>query len=172
MKNLWKLIKLMLGFPPAANDEQRAERLITMREDRDCLVAAIATLLGISYEAAYKLLWHFNLPFFLESPILANPLNAVRAIRAAGWQANDKVKISELLKGEMEPGKVLCLVHNPAGFFQGILGQHWVVYMGMNAPGEYLFHWGQKQSLKVLTQAELVDMLTAGWPNCIISVSK
>lgn len=60
MKTLWRLIKRLLGFPMPPNDEQKAERLITMREKRDCAVAAVATACGVSYEAAHRALKHWE----------------------------------------------------------------------------------------------------------------
>lgn len=174
-KNIWKLIKRALGFPPAPTAEQVNEVLITMREERDCHVPAVAVACGaalgrrVTYEEASKALWHWNLPLFLESPLLSNPLNLQRGIEKLGCKAKS-VKISELLKGELPPSKVICLVHNPAGAIHGTLQSHWVVYMGQEENNQYLFHWGIKQSLRTLNQTDLVDMLTSGWPNCLILV--
>lgn len=172
MKTLWRLIKRLLGFPMPPNDEQKTEKLITMREKRDCAVAAVATACGVSYEAAHRALNHWDLPFFLESPLLSNPLNILRAVRSLGFEPDDKARISELLRNELTPGRVICLVHNPDGAVKGTLQQHWVVYMGrtIHPDGDYLFHWGAGQTLKTLRQQEIIDMLTAGWPNCIILV--
>lgn len=172
MKTLWRLIKRLLGFPMPPNDEQKTEKLITMREKRGCAVAAVATACDVSYEAAHRALKHWDLPFFLESPLLSNPLNILRAVLSLGFEPDDKAKISELLRGELPPGKAICLVHNPDGAVKGTLQQHWVVYMGrdVHLDGGYLFHWGASQTLKVLRQQEIIDMLTAGWPNCIILV--
>ncbi len=178
-KNIWKLIKRLLGFPPAPKPEQVNEVLITMRESRDCHVAAVATACNevlkstgrrITYEAASKALWHWNLPFFLESPLLSNPLNLCRGIEKLGCKANDKIKISELLKGELKPGSIICLMHDPSGQISGIIGQHWVVWMGKDKDG-HLFHWGMKQALKTYSEKDTIDMLTSGWPNCIVEVS-
>jgi hypothetical protein len=167
LKSLWRSIKRLLGFPEPANEEQQTEILITQREDRDCAVAAVATACGVTYEKAYKALWHWNLPFFLESPIFANPLNVTRAIKALGFQVNEKLKISELLKGELPPGKVICLMHNPAGAIAGTLQQHIVVWFGKDEGDMHLFHWGQKQSLRSYSEQETVNMLTVGWPNAL-----
>jgi hypothetical protein len=178
MNTLWKLIKRFLGFPDAPTPEQQTERLILMRESRDCHIPAVAVACGtalgrrVSYEESSSALKHWNLPFFLESPIMSNPLNLCRGIKALGCKANDKIKISELLKGELAPGAIICLVHNPAGQIAGTLQSHWVVWFGRDENNVHLFHWGQKQDLRSYSEAEVVDMLTAGWPNCIIEVSK
>ena len=167
-KSFIRAIKKLLGFPLPPREEQVNEKLITMREERDCAVAAVATACAVSYEAAHKAIWHWNLPFFLESPLLSNPLNVVRAVRKLGFNADDKARISALLKGELPAGKTICLMHDHDSPF---LAQHWVVYMGRDGE-RYLFHWGQYQTLRVLPQDELVNMLTAGWPNCIIEVTR
>jgi len=176
-KNLWKLIKRVLGFPPAPSAEQETEILITMRQKNDCHNAAGATAAGaalgrrVSYEEASKAFKHWDLPFWLESPIMSNPLNMVAGLKRLGCQVNDKIKISELLRGELPPGKIICLMHNPAGQIAGTLGQHWVVWFGKDEGGKHLFHWGLKQALRTYGEQEVVGMLTAGWPNCIIQVS-
>jgi hypothetical protein len=172
IKALWLAIKRLLGFPMPPSDEQKTEQLITMREKRDCAVAAVATACRVTYEAAHKALCHWDLPFFLESPLLSNPLNMLRALRDLGFDPDEKSKISELLRSELPPGKTICLVHNPDGAIKGTLQQHWVVYMGRSIypDGEYLFHWGQDQTLKAFRQQEVIDMLTAGWPNCVITL--
>lgn len=174
-KNLWKLIKRLLGFPPAATPEQVNERLITMREDRDCHNAAGATAAGValgrrvSYEEASKAFNHWNLPWFFESPLLSNPLMMQRGMKRLGCQVRN-VKISELLRGELRPGAVICLMHDPSGDIAGTIGQHWVVWFGKDAAG-HLFHWGIKQQLRTYSEANTVDMLTAGWPNALYEIT-
>lgn len=175
LKNLLKLIKRLLGFPPAPTAEQVNEVLITMREERDCHVAAVATACGTamgvrcSYEAAAKALWHWDLPFFLESPLLSNPLNLCRGIEKLGCKVRS-VKISELLRGELKPGAVICLMHDPSGDIAGTIGQHWVVWFGKDATG-HLFHWGKSQKLRTYSEADTVDMLTSGWPNALYEIT-
>jgi hypothetical protein len=178
LKNFLGLLKQFLGFPPAPTAEQVNEILITQRESRDCHVPVVAITCGnalgrrVSYEEASRALWHWNLPWILESPILSNPLNVCRAIRKLGCKANDKAKISELLRGELAPGKTICLVHNPSGAIMGTLQSHWICYMGQDEGNQYLFHWGLSQKLRVYNEQEVVDMLTSGFPNVIISVEK
>jgi hypothetical protein len=174
-KNLLKLIKRVLGFPPVPTPEQVNEVLITMREDRDCHVPAVATACGTamgvrcSYELASRALWHWNLPWFFESPLLSNPLNLQRGIEKLGCKVRS-VKISELLRGELKPGAVICLMHDPSGDIAGTIGQHWVVWFGKDATG-HLFHWGKSQKLRTYSEADTVDMLTSGWPNALYEVS-
>lgn len=172
MKTLWRLIKRLLGFPMPPNDEQKTEKLITMREKRDCAVAAVATVCGVSYEAAHRALNHWDLPFFLESPLLSNPLNILRAVRSLGFEPDDKARISELLRNELIPGKVICLVHNPDGAVKGTLQQHWVVWMGKDSNDTHYLHWGQTQDLIAKTKKELIDLVTLGTPNCVFEVRK
>ena len=174
-KNIWKLIKRLLGFPPAPTAEQVNEVLITMREDRDCAVAAVATACGTamgvrcSYELASRALWHWNLPWFFESPLLSNPLNLQRGIEKLGCKVRS-VKISELLRGELKPGAVICLMHDPSGDIAGTIGQHWVVWFGKDVTG-HLFHWDKSQKLRTYSEADTVDMLTSGWPNALYEIT-
>ena len=171
VKTLLNWLKSLLGYPMPPRPEQVGERFVTMREERDCLVAAIATLLGVSYEVAHRLVWHFNLPWFLESPLLSNPLNAERALKKAN--ANPRqIGLTNLLNGTAHPGKVLVLVHDPDN---PLFAQHWVVWFGTtpNATCDeilHMLHWGQNQDFVYKTQQEMIDLVTAGWPNCMIEV--
>jgi hypothetical protein len=174
-KNIWKLIKRVLGFPPAPTPEQVNEVLITMREERDCHNAAGATAAGValgrrvSYEEAAKAFNHWNLPWFFESPLLSNPLMLQRGMKRLGCKVRS-VKISELLRGELKPGAVICLMHDPSGDIAGTIGQHWVVWFGKDATG-HLFHWGKSQKLRTYSEADTVDMLTSGWPNALYEIT-
>lgn len=166
--------KTLFGYPPAPEAHQIGERLITMRRGaggRDCAVSALANALGITYEEAWDLLSHKDLPGPLESPILSNPLWLCRAIEKAGFKANDKIKLTALLSGELPPRKTIVLWHAP-GMVGGFLGQHWINYEGMNSTFEWLFHWQTSQNLKIKTKQEVIDGVTNGAPNCIISVSE
>lgn len=164
VKTLLNWLKGLLGYPMPPRPEQVGEALVTMREARDCLVAAIATLLGISYEAAHRLAWHFNLPWFLESPLLSNPLNAERALKKAN--ANPRqIGLTNLLNGTARPGKVLVLVHDPDN---PLFAQHWVVWFGRSVDGTHRLAWGNSQEFVLKSDAEMIDLVTKGWPNCII----
>jgi hypothetical protein len=171
LKNFWVLVKRLLGFPPEPTEEQKTEILITMRESRDCHNAAGATAAGValgrrvSYEETSKAFNHWNLPWFLESPLLSNPLMMIRGMKRLGCKVRN-VKISELLRGELKPGAVICLMHDPGGFIAGTIGQHWVVWMGKDTDG-HLFHWGKSQTLRTYSEQDTVDMLTSGWPNAV-----
>ena len=174
-KNIWKLIKRALGFPPAPTPEQLNEVLITMREERDCHNAAGATAAGValgrrvSYEEASRAFNHWNLPWFFESPLLSNPLMMIRGMKRLGCKVRN-VKISELLRGELKPGAVICLMHDPSGDIAGTIGQHWVVWMGKDIAG-HLFHWGKSQKLRTYSEADTIDMLTSGWPNALYEIT-
>ena len=166
VKTLIRWLKGLLGYPMPPRPEQVGETLVTMREERDCLVAAIATLLGISYEAAHRLVWHFNLPGFLESPLLSNPLNAERALKKAN--ANPRqIGLTNLLNGTARPGKVLVLVHDPDN---PLFAQHWVVWFGRSVDGTHRLVWGNSQEFILKSDAEMIELVTKGWPNCMIEV--
>ena len=50
-----------------------------------------------------------------------------------------------------------------------LFAQHWVVWMGLIG-GKHAFHWGQYQDPVYKTQQELIDLVTAGTPNCVFEV--
>jgi hypothetical protein len=169
LSNLITLLKRFMGFPPAATEEQKAEKLVTMRQLRDCHNAAVATACDVTYEQASKALWHWNLPGLLESPIISNPLNIMRGIKKLGYNA-ENATLTELLNGKLPAKKTIVLVHNDESAIKGILQQHWVVFMGIDSAEKYLFHWGYSQKLTAKTRQEVVDMVTSGWPNCLLVV--
>ena len=140
---------------------------MTMREERDCLVAAIATLLGITYEAAHKAIGHRNLPSFLESPLLSNPMVAVNSLKRLG-QSPMLIGLTPLLNATARPGKVLVLLHNPDN---PIFSQHWVVWFGRSyQDGKHRLAWGNSQEFVLKTDAEMIELVTKGAPNCMIEV--
>jgi hypothetical protein len=168
MKTLWRMFLELIGFPTPPRPEQIGEKLITMRQERDCHNPMAATLCGVTYEEAHKALWHFNLPFFLESPLLSNPLNVKRGIRKLGFEPVE-IGLTPLLTGKAVPGKVGVLVHDPAN---PIFAQHWVVWMGKDSNDTHYLHWGQTQDLERKTKQELIDLVTLGTPNCVFEVRK
>jgi len=180
-KNLWqsliRLARTIIGWPPAPTPEQVSEVLVTMREFNDCHNSAGGTAAGtalgrrVSYEEAAKAFNHWNLPWILESPLLSNPLMMIRGMNRLGCSVRS-VKISELLKGELRPGAVICLMHNPSGDIAGTIGQHWVVWFGKDEGNQHLFHWGVKQALRTYSEQDTVDMLTSGWPNALYEITK
>lgn len=164
VKTLLNWLKGLLGYPTPPRPEQVGEALVTMREARDCLVAAIATLLGITYEAAHKAIGHRNLPSFLESPLLSNPLIAMRAIERLG-KTPTLIGLTTLLNSTAPAGAVVILVHDPDSPF---LSQHWVVWFGRSVDGTHRLAWGNSQEFILKSDAEMIDLVTKGWPNCII----
>lgn len=164
LKTLWRMFLELIGYPTPPRPEQIGEALVTMREARDCLVAAIATLLGITYEAAHKAIGHRNLPSFLESPLLSNPMVAVNSLKRLG-RSPMLIGLTPLLNGSATSGKVLVLLHDPDNPF---LSQHWVVWFGRSVDGTHRLAWGNSQEFILKTDAELIDLVTKGWPNCII----
>jgi hypothetical protein len=168
MKTLWRMFLELIGCPTPPRTEQIGEKLITMRQLRDCHNPMVATLCGVTYEQAHKALWHFNLPFFLESPLLSNPLNVKRGIRKLGFEPVE-IGLSPLLDGKATPGKVGVLVHDPDN---PVFAQHWVVWMGKDSNDTHYLHWGQTQDLERKTKQELIDLVTLGTPNCVFEVRK
>lgn len=164
MKTILRWIKGLLGYPMPPEPHQIGERFVTMREARDCLVAAIATLLGITYEAAHKAIGHRNLPSFLESPLLSNPMVAVNSLKRLG-QSPMLIGLTSLLNATAVSGKVLVLLHDPDN---PIFSQHWVVWFGRSADGKHRLAWGNSQEFVLKTDAEMIELVTKGWPNCII----
>jgi hypothetical protein len=165
MKTLIRWLRGLLGYPMPPRPEQIGERFVTMREKRDCLVAAIATLLGITYEAAHKAIGHRNLPGFLESPLLSNPMVAVNSLKRLG-QSPMLIGLTALLNGTARPGKVLVLVHDPEN---PLFAQHWLVWFGIKN-GQHQLAWGNSQIFTEKSSPQLVELVTAGWPNCMIEV--
>lgn len=169
----------LLGYPPLPTEEQKTERLITMRcgGGRDCAVPVTGnstTAAGgvkITYEQAHNALHHADLPGPLESPLLSNPKWLCLAIESLGFKANDKAEVTQLLNGELPPGATIVLWHAP-GTVGGLLGQHWITYEGQDENDLFLFHWGKRQELKVKSRDEVIAGITNGSPNCIIVVSK
>ena len=170
VKTLIRWFKSLLGYPMPPRPEQVGEALVTMREERDCHVAAIATACGVTYEQAHKATGHRNLPGFLESPIYSNPKALVAAIGRLGFSANDKATVLQLVSGILPVGKTIILVHDFSTRLSGFIGQHWVVLMGRDEQGNFLLHWGKSQTLEVVTPTNMVKYITAGWPNCMIEV--
>ncbi len=164
VKTLIRWLKSLLGYPMPPRPEQVGEALVTMREARDCHVAAIATACGVSYEAAHKAIGHRNLPSFLESPLLSNPIVAVNSLKRLG-RSPMLIGLTALLNGSATSGKALVLLHDPDSPF---LSQHWVVWFGRSVDGTHRLAWGNSQEFVLKSDAEMIDLVTKGWPNCII----
>lgn len=159
-------IKEFFGYPTPPQPHQIGEKLVTMRQPRDCHTPMAATLCGVTYEQAHKALWHFNLPFFIESPLLSNPLNVKRGIKKLGFEPVE-IGLTPLLEGNATPGKVGVLVHDRRNPW---LFQHWVCWFGKDAVGNHLLHWGVCQELVPVPQKEFVEMVLYGFPNCVFEV--
>lgn len=163
MNTLWNLLKRLLGFPQPGDDN---ETYVTMREFRDCAVAALATAAGVSYDEARRALWHWDLPFFLESPLLSNPWWLASAIASLGKSPVFADNLSDLSTKDI--GKTILLMHDPRGGLWGFLNQHWIVWFGRTPSGDHLVSWGAKNHLSLKTNDELETMVNAGWPKRII----
>jgi len=59
------------------------------------------------------------------------------------------------------------LVHDPKN---PIFAQHWVCWFGRDVNGRHRLHWGQSQEFVIKTDAELIDLVISGWPNCVFEV--
>ncbi len=165
MKSLILALKRLLGFPEPPKEHQVNEKYVTMREQRDCAVAAVANACGVSYEKAHKALWHWNLPFFLESPLLSNPANVCRAISSLGFKANDQITWTKLATGDFQPGRLIVLLHDPKN---PLWAQHWVVVVHIVHDG-FMCAWGDGDLRHVNTQ-DMLNYYVKGFPNCAIEV--
>ena len=172
LKLIWYRIITLFGWPMPPNDEQIGEKLVTMREKRDCHVPVIANTCGVTYEQAHKAAWHFNLPWLFESPIFSNPLNVCRAIRSLGFEADDSITWAQIKSRKLPAGKLIILVHEPSSDIKGTLMQHWVTLEEYRADGYFGLHWGQKQALAYKSESELLALFKSGIPACAILVSK
>jgi len=161
-KSLWRAIKLLTGFPPEPTEEQKTEVIPTMRQLRDCAVAAVAFACGVSYEKAYKALWHWDLPFFLESPLLSNPLNLKRAIRALGKKFKDDINWVYVDNKMYKPCKLILLVKSDTNLFSAIWFQHWVVIGNKNEDETFDVFWGDSQEPRKIKREELYSMYSTG----------
>jgi hypothetical protein len=170
IKNFWRALKFILGFPPEPTEEQKNEEIPTMRQARDCAVPVVAITCGTTYEKAYKALWHWDLPFFFESPLLSNPLNVMRAIKALGFIPDDNVKWSDIESGNYVPKKLIILVKLETNFITALWYQHWVVVGQKNADNSFEVFWGDSQKPRTITASKLHAMFSAGVLKCGIKV--
>jgi hypothetical protein len=169
LKNLWKLLRLILGFMPEPTPEQLAQKIPLMRQKNDCAVPAVAIACGVKYEEAYRALWHWDLPFWLESPIFSNPMNLIRAIKALGKHPDDSITWEDITGGKCEPDRVIILVKNPENLFTAIMQEHWVVLHKIEGD-DALCYWGNKEKPKHVPLSELKEMFECGAWKCAIEV--
>ncbi len=169
MNTILKLLKRILGFP---NTEVREEPYVAMRESRDCHVAAVATACDVSYDTARKALWHWDLPFWLESPIFSNPWNVKRAIESLGFEVDESLTVEDLIKNKAPTKRVIVLVHNPESWLSALWMQHWVVWFGKTEAGHRV-HWGKSSTSLVLkSDDEMRAFVNTGWPTKIFCVKR
>lgn len=162
-------IKLLLGYPPKPQPHQVNEKFTTMRLDRDCLPVAISNATGKTYEECYLAVGHKDLPFWLESPLLSNPFNAVRALRKLGFNPDDTITVNSLRSHPEWAGKVMILTHNPKSVIASFWQQHWVVWDG-EVNGLHRIIWGTSQNYKYYSHEALTALFESGWPDCAILV--
>jgi hypothetical protein len=161
-KNFWQLLKLFLGFPPEPTEEQKNETIPTMRQLRDCAVPAVALACGVTYEKAYKALWHWDLPFFLESPLLSNPLNLKRAIKSLGKNYRDDLTWVLIDNQQYLPMKLILLVKQDTNLLSAIWYQHWVVVGNKNEDQTFDVFWGDRQEPRKIKREDLYKMYHTG----------
>lgn len=171
-KLFWYRIITLFGWPMPPTDEQKEEKLVTMREKRDCHVPVIANTCGVKYEQAHKAARHFNLPWLFESPIFSNPWNVCRAIRSLGFEADDSITWAQIKSRELPVGKLIILVHEPSNDVKGTLMQHWLTVESYRADGYFGLHWGKKQELVYKSEGDLLALFKSGIPACAILVSE
>jgi hypothetical protein len=141
---------------------------VLMQKENDCEVAALATACAVTYDQAKKALGWQDLPGGAENPIFGNPWNLYWALLNLGfWKKN--VTLTQLLKGEAEPGKTVVLVHFPE---QPTLKQHWVGWGGRKIDGAHTLYWGKSELPVHVKDNVLKDLFKRGWPNCAFSVYK
>jgi hypothetical protein len=167
---LWYRVITLFGWPMPPSEEQKEEKLVTMREKRDCHVPVIANTCGVSYEKAHKAAWHADLPFFFESPLISNPRNVCRAIRSLGFGADDSITWAQIKSCKLPVGKLIILVHEPSSDVKGTLVQHWVTLEEYRADGYFGLHWGKKQELVYKSESDLLALFKSGIPACAILV--
>lgn len=169
MENIWA----MLGYPRKPQPHQVGEAIVTQREDRDCLVVAVANACKISYEKAHGAVHHADLPFFFESPIMSNHWNAFRTLESLGKNTRELGEIDDLLRPDYQQyaGRILLLLHDPTSTVSSIVNQHWVVWNGYFPEMErHALLWGNSQLEKLKKHPTLEKMFTAGWPDCGIII--
>ena len=138
---------------------------VLMKLDNDCEVAVIANATQITYDEAMAALGRIDLPYDLESPVFANPINLYRALIKLGfWKKN--ITLTMLLNGECEKGSTIVLVK------KSLTQQHYVTWEGIDNQGNHLLLWGQKETPVTRTPAQLKELFLTSWPNCAFQVYK
>ena len=90
---------------------------------------------------------------------------AINSLKRLG-QSPMLIGLTSLLNGSAVSGKVLVLLHDPDN---PIFSQHWVVWFGRGSlDGKHRLAWGNSQEFVLKTDAEMIELVTKGWPNCII----
>lgn len=141
-------------------------KIVRMRKDNDCAVAALATAAQVSYEEAEKALMRVDLPGDLESPVFENPENLRMAIERLGFKPINRT-FNDITRGIAAKNKTIVLLHSPANPF---LKQHWVVLEDV-IPWRVSFHWGDG-TVKGYTIDQFRVMFTKGFPNAAWEVGE
>ena len=172
LKSIWARIKRLFGYPMPPRPEQVDEKLVTMREPRDCHCPIIANTCGVTYEQAHEAAKHADLPWFFESPIISNPWNVCRAIRSLGFNADDTITWGQIKSRKLPVGKLIVLVHEPSSDVKGTMQQHWISVHHYRSDGFFGCHWGKNQNLVYKSESDLLALFKSGIPACAILVSK
>ena len=144
-------------------------KAVLMRCKTDCEVAMLANACGVTYEQAKKAVGWRELPFSLENPIFANPINIAKALIKLGfWK--DELTLTELLAGKAAPMRTCLLVK------KSITQQHWINWCGLDEHRNHLVLWGNSEEYETVSPEKMVAYITEGktflTPNCAFQVYK
>ena len=135
--------------------------IIRMQEDRDCLVAALATAKQVSWEQAAELIGHRNLRSIFTSLIYSTHWKLRSVLKKHNIPYRE---VSEM--HEFVPGRTIVLTHETGNFLTRLFVKHWVVYMGEADDGRMLFAWGDSSNMTVVSRARLTELFYDAWPTC------
>lgn len=139
--------------------------VVLMRQHRDCLVAVLATVLGVTWEKAAKLLWHKDLRSPLTSLLFSTHWWLKWTLRSIGASYR-RVDPEDLMAGRCSPMGTILLVK------QSLWAQHWVVWAGLDPHGFHLVYWGDSSIPSRFTPGKLWDLLHNSWPYCCLEVTQ
>lgn len=138
-----------------------------MRQNRDCLVACLATVLQITWEQAAKLLMHFD----LKSPLTSLLFSTHWWLRFTLWRHGIKYRLHTTFEPEQwVAGKTIVLVHAQGNFLQRLISKHWIVYAGQDY-GTTAFYWGDSDIAVRHLNSKARELFEA-WPQLAITIQE
>jgi len=136
--------------------------IVTMKQHRDCLVAALATVLQTTWERAAEMIGHRDLKCPLTSLLYSTHWKLRKTLDDHGIDYQEVKSMHEWV-----PGKTIVLIHKPGNFISRMLAKHWVVYLGKDASGNTVYlAWGNHDSAVTRTAFDMLEMFTGSWPTC------